>query len=82
MGILSGLVGITAGCNVVSVIGSSIIGVVSSIVYISTSELLLHYKIDDPLNASPIHMGVGIWGALSVGLFHTKDGLFYGEGMH
>eukprot|EP00951_Prasinocladus_malaysianus_P012653 scaffold94547_cov24-Prasinocladus_malaysianus.AAC.1 len=43
-------------------------------------------KIDDPLDATPVHMFCGMWGALSVGLFATKefteevygDGAFYG----
>merc|ERR1712070_338051 len=49
-------------------------------------------KIDDPLDASPVHMFCGAWGVISVGLFATKYnveqaygtsedyGIFYGAG--
>eukprot|EP00951_Prasinocladus_malaysianus_P004008 scaffold28419_cov50-Prasinocladus_malaysianus.AAC.1 len=39
-------------------------------------------KIDDPLDAAPVHMWCGIWGALAVGLFATQEFTeeVYGEG--
>lgn len=77
MGILSGLVGITAVCDAVTPLMSAVIGTISAIVYLLTSKLLIKLKIDDPLNAAPLHLGCGFWGALAVGLFHSEIGLFY-----
>jgi Amt family ammonium transporter len=38
-------------------------------------ELLDVLHIDDPVGASPVHLGAGLWGVLSVGLFATNDGI-------
>jgi Amt family ammonium transporter len=43
---------------------------------------LIQFKMDGPLDASPIHGAAGIWGLLAVGLFADNDGaapqdLFY-----
>jgi len=72
-GILAGLVSITAGCSVVDPWSSVLIGIIGGIVYFGFSRLLLRLKIDDPLDASPIHCFCGFWGVLSVGLFATPE---------
>ncbi len=66
---LAGLVGITAGCDALDVIGSTIVGIVSGIlvvVVVETLDLKLH--IDDPVGAVGVHMANGVWGTLAVGL--------------
>ncbi len=85
---LAGLVGITAGCDVMDCFGSAVVGVVSGLLVVFGVWLLdnvLH--IDDPVGAVAVHMMNGIWGTLAVGLFATKtapgcemNGLFYGGG--
>ena len=87
---LAGLVGITAGCDVMDCFGSSMVGVVSGLLVIFGVWLLdqkLH--IDDPVGAVAVHMMNGIWGTLAVGLFATKtapdseiNGFFYGGGFN
>lgn len=87
---LAGLVGITAGCDVMDCFGSAMVGVVSGLLVIFGVWLLdqkLH--IDDPVGAVAVHMMNGIWGTLAVGLFATTsapdceiNGLFYGGGFH
>lgn len=87
---LAGLVGITAGCDVMDCFGSAMVGVVSGLLVVFGVWLLdnvLH--IDDPVGAVAVHMMNGIWGTLAVGLFATKtapaceiNGLFYGGGFH
>ncbi len=80
-GSLAGLVGVTAGCSNVDALGSIIIGIVSGIlvvVVVETLDLKLH--IDDPVGAVGVHFANGVWGTLSVGLFDTENGLFYGGG--
>lgn len=78
---LAGLVAITAGCAVTDALGAAIIGAVSGILVVVVVELLdMKLHIDDPVGAVAVHMANGIWGTLAVGLFHTKNGLFYGGG--
>ncbi|MDR0390268.1 MAG: ammonium transporter [Planctomycetaceae bacterium] len=91
-GALGGLVGITAGCDVVSPFGAVVIGLFTSIVLVITIEFIdkvLH--IDDPVGAIAVHGVCGIVGTLSVGLLAhpalvgvevvgTSTGLFYGGG--
>ena len=88
---LAGLVGVTAGCDVVDAVGASVIGIVSGLLVVFGVWLLDHVlHIDDPVGAVAVHMCNGIWGTLAVGLFATTtvpgndtvSGLFYGGGFH
>ena len=86
---LAGLVGITAGCDVMDVAGAGIVGIVSGLL-VCFGVWLLDYvlHIDDPVGAVAVHMMNGIWGTIAVGLFatttapgnDTMNGLFYGGG--
>lgn len=90
-GILSGLVAITAGCSVVDSWAAVVIGIVSGWVYLAFSKFLVMMKIDDAVDAIPVHFANGIWGCIAVGLFARPEcvagaysgldagGLFYGE---
>ncbi len=85
---LAGLVGITAGCDVMDAFGSAMVGVVSGLLVVFGVWLLDHkLHIDDPVGAVAVHMMNGIWGTIAVGLFATEtapectiNGLFYGGG--
>jgi Amt family ammonium transporter len=80
-GVLAGLVGITAGCDVVSPIGAIIVGVVCGIVMVFAVEFIDRIlKIDDPVGASSVHGVCGFLGTLLTGLLATDGGLFYGGG--
>lgn len=68
-GALSGLVGITAGCSTVTPWAACVIGMVAGWVYVFSSGLLVKLKIDDAVDAIPVHFFNGIWGCLAVGLF-------------
>ena len=84
-GILAGLVSIAGPCAVVDAWASVIIGFIGAFVYFASSRLLLRLKIDDPLDASPVHLFCGIWGVIASGLFANKEftnsvyGTDYGE---
>ncbi len=86
---LAGLVGITAGCDVVDAFGALVIGAVSGVLVVFGVWLLDHkLRVDDPVGAVAVHMMNGIWGTFAVGLFATSnapectiDGLFYGGGI-
>jgi Amt family ammonium transporter len=69
--ILAGLVSITASCAVVDPWACLVQGIIGCIVYILASRALLHFQIDDPLDAAPIHGACGMWGVIAVGIFGT-----------
>ena len=82
-GILAGLVGITAGCDVVSPWGAVVIGFVCGSVLVFAIEFIDHkLHIDDPVGASSVHGVCGILGTVMTGLLATDGGLFYGGGWH
>ena len=68
-GVLAGLVAITAGADIFSGAVAALTACVGVLVFFSMAKLLLHFKIDDVVNAIPVHLGAGIWGTLAVGLF-------------
>ncbi|MBN1201279.1 MAG: ammonium transporter [Anaerolineae bacterium] len=79
-GSLAGLVAITAPCAFVTPEASLIIGVIAGVLVYYGVGLMEILKIDDPVGAFPVHGVNGIFGTLSVGLFATDGGLFYGDG--
>lgn len=83
-GALSGLVGITAGCSTVAPWAAFVIGIIAGWNYILWSNLLVKLKIDDAVDAIPVHFGNGIWGCLAVGLFAEpgRADNAYGTGGH
>merc|ERR1719444_259241 len=68
-GVLAGLVSITAPCPVVDPWAAIVIGFIGAFVYIGSSTGLKKLKIDDPLDAFPIHGACGFWGVVAVGIF-------------
>merc|ERR1712151_662183 len=72
-GSLAGLVGITAGCSVVTPWAAAFIGIVAGWVYIAASKTLIMLKIDDAVDAIPVHLANGAWGVLAVGLFSKES---------
>jgi ammonium transporter, Amt family len=72
-GVLSGLVAITSGCGVVEPWAAIVIGIVAGWVYLWTSNLLLRLRIDDAVDAIPVHMCNGIWGVLATGFLASPS---------
>lgn len=83
-GALGGLVAITAGCSVVTPWAAVIIGLIGGWVYLAFSKLLIKLKIDDAVDAIPVHFANGMWGVLSVGFFAepTRTNLAYSTDAH
>lgn len=82
-GVLAGLVGITAGCDVVSIGASAIIGAICGCAMVGSVALIDKIlKIDDPVGAVSVHGVCGFLGTVMTGLFATDGGLFYGGGWH
>ncbi|CAK0806553.1 unnamed protein product, partial [Prorocentrum cordatum] len=68
-GILAGLVSITAPCGNVEAGSAVVIGLIGAILYQLASMLLRKLKIDDPVDAVPVHGACGIWGVLAAVFF-------------
>lgn len=80
-GILAGLVGVTAGCDLVSPMGAALIGAICGTVMFFAVEFIEHrLKIDDPVGASSVHGVCGSLGTILTGLFAVEGGTFYGGG--
>ncbi len=74
-GILAGLVGITAGADLMGPKESIIIGLISGIIVVFAVLFFDKIKIDDPVGALSVHLVVGIFGTLAVGILGTKASL-------
>lgn len=71
-GILAGLVGITAGADVMTPNTAIIIGLVAGAIVVMSVIGFDKLKIDDPVGAISVHLVCGIWGTLAVGIFSTN----------
>jgi len=75
-GSLAGLVGITAGADVISPMNSVLVGFIAGIIVVLSVIQLDKLKIDDPVGAISVHLVCGIWGTLAVGLFSAAHSLY------
>lgn len=71
-GILAGLVGITAGADVVSTLGAVAIGAIAGVIVVFSILLFDKLRIDDPVGAISVHGVCGIWGTLAVAIFSAE----------
>lgn len=74
-GILGGLVGITAGADLMSPNEAVVIGLLAGIIIILGIAFVDKLKLDDPVGAIAVHLICGIWGTLAVGVFGSKASL-------
>lgn len=76
IGVLAGLVGITAGCDVLTTWSAVIVGFTSGVVALITVELLEHkFKIDDAVAAFPVHGAAGAWGTIILAVLMDAEAL-------
>ncbi|QTY26007.1 ammonium transporter [Flavobacterium sp. CS20] len=73
-GILGGLVGITAGADLMSPNEAVLIGFIAGLIIVLGVSLIDKLKLDDPVGAVSVHLICGIWGTLAVGIFGAKAG--------
>lgn len=71
-GILAGLVGITAGADVITPLMSVVVGLIAGAIVVGSVLAFDKLKVDDPVGAISVHLVCGIWGTLAVGLFSTN----------
>jgi len=74
-GALAGLVGITAGADVIAPLWAVVIGLIAGILVVFSVLFFDRLKIDDPVGAISVHLVCGIWGTLAVGIFAPGFGL-------
>ena len=74
-GILGGLVGITAGADLMSPLAAIAIGFIAGLIIPLSVVMFDRLKVDDPVGATSVHLVCGIWGTLAVGIFGSKAGL-------
>jgi len=80
-GCLTGLVAITAGCATVETWAAVVIGAFAGLFYLIGSRLLIRWRIDDAVDAIPVHMVGGAWGVLATGLFSNPARMELAFGM-
>jgi ammonium transporter, Amt family len=68
-GILAGLVGITAGADIMAPLEATIIGLIAGILVVFSVLIFDKVKIDDPVGAISVHLVCGTWGTMAVGIF-------------
>lgn len=80
-GILAGLVGVTAGADVLNNLGALLVGLVAGVVVALSVAFFDRVRIDDPVGAISVHGVCGALGTVWVGLFAVDGGLLYGGGV-
>ncbi len=68
-GVIAGLVGITASCNIVMPAEAVLIGCAAAMISFVVSVILEKVRIDDVVGAFPAHACAGIWGTIAVAFF-------------
>ncbi|WP_242092541.1 ammonium transporter [Aestuariivivens sediminicola] len=71
-GILGGLVGITAGADVMTPESAILIGAIAGALIVFAVSTIDRLRLDDPVGAIAVHLICGIWGTLAVGIFSTN----------
>lgn len=72
-GALAGVVAITGGCSVLEPWAAVVVGTVAGMVYLGGSHLLIKLRIDDAVDAIPVHLFPGMWGLFAIGLFASPS---------
>ena len=72
-GCLTGLAAITGGAATVEPWAAVVIGIIAGWIYIGCSNLIVRLRIDDAVDAIPVHMGGGGWGVIATGLFSSPQ---------
>src|SRR3546814_2923529 len=68
-GILAGLVGVTAGADVITPGEGLLIGLIAGGLVVISVITLDRMKLDDCVGAVSVHLTCGIWGTLAAGIF-------------
>ncbi len=72
-GVLAGLVSITAGADAFSPLLALLVGLIGGVLVVIAVLVFDRLRVDDPVGAIPVHLVVGIWGTLAVGIFGAEQ---------
>jgi Amt family ammonium transporter len=72
-GSLAGLVAVTAGAHALDERAAVLVGAIGGLVMLGGAFLLRRLRIDDAVDAIPVHLFAGAWGTLAVGLFGRPE---------
>uniref|UniRef100_A0A146LL84 Ammonium transporter n=2 Tax=Lygus hesperus TaxID=30085 RepID=A0A146LL84_LYGHE len=75
-GTLAGMVSICGAPDVYAAWAAFVTGGVGALVFLGLRRLVLLVRVDDPLEATAVHLGGGSWGVIARPLF-APDGLVY-----
>ena len=81
-GILAGVVSVTAGCANIHAGSALVVAAIGGLVYAGFSSGLKRLHIDDPVDASAVHLACGVWGTMAAALFDWGNGLDYYHGRY
>ena len=83
-GSLAGLVSVTAGCACFEPWAALVVGMVAGWLFLFTSHFLIRVRIDDAVDAIPVHLAAGAWGVFSTGLLSSPRRILaaYGTDLH
>lgn len=76
-GAITGMVAISAGCDVYEYYAACIVGILAAVVYRLFSITLVKVLIDDPLDAFAVYVGGGSWGLIALAFFDNSKGIVY-----
>jgi len=79
---LTALVCVTGATDDIYTWAGVTFGVLGGLTYHILAKVLVSLKIDDPIDAVPVHFGGGLVGTFFTGIFNRSNGLFYGHGAH
>lgn len=71
---------VTAGCATLEPWAGLLVGFVAGGLYLWGSDFLIRLRLDDAVDAIPVHGINGMWGLLAVGLLSSPDRLFKAYG--
>lgn len=76
-GAITGMVAISAGCDVYEYYAACIVGILAAVVYRLFSITLVKVLIDDPLDAFAVYVGGGSLGLIALAFFDNSKGIVY-----
>ncbi len=79
MGVLAGLVSVTAACHVLSIGAAIVASVVGTLLALWANSALQKVGIDDAVGAFPVHGVAGLWSVIAFGIFAPESDLLAGS---
>ncbi|XP_014669407.1 PREDICTED: putative ammonium transporter 1 [Priapulus caudatus] len=80
---LTGMVSVCAGCNVYYPWAAAVVGAIGGAAFVCWSNLISKvFLVDDPLDATAVHLGGGMWGILAAPILSRDTGIVFQWSTH